>query len=170
MSPSTSVDDTVNFLYHCIANTDGKIDYDKVGAATGIKPNAARMRLTRLKAKMEAGSADGKVTVKDTGSPVKPGADGNTKGARDDDDDDDGDETVTDPDVEAELAAAELSPPKKRKTAKEVTPKKVRTMKATPRSKAKAKFKAEETQDEQEGEEGGDARRVFKADEMEQHS
>ncbi|RDW78625.1 uncharacterized protein DSM5745_05477 [Aspergillus mulundensis] len=164
MSAPTAIDSTQTFLYLCLTNLDGgKIDFDKVCAATGLKLAAARMRLARFKQKVEANYPDGKVTMVNGGSPVKGGADGNG------DEGEDGDVTVAD--ANAEAGDPKPSPLKKRKTAKEATPKKVRTVKATPKPKGKrqAKVKTEEGQDEDEEAERQEAdgiRRVINAEEM----
>ncbi|KAL4990868.1 hypothetical protein BDW68DRAFT_174602 [Aspergillus falconensis] len=63
--PANSLPDpALVLLYLCITNSDmTKIDFEAVGAAAGLKANAARMRWLRLKGKIESGFPDGKVTM-----------------------------------------------------------------------------------------------------------
>lgn len=50
MPPKLEPDETMKFLYTCFKNSDySNIDWNAVGAANNLKPNAARMRFTRLR-------------------------------------------------------------------------------------------------------------------------
>ncbi|KAL4742779.1 hypothetical protein BDV11DRAFT_166937 [Aspergillus similis] len=61
MPANTLPDPALVLLYLCITNSDmTKIDFEAVGAAVGLKANAARMRWLRLKSKIESGFPDGK--------------------------------------------------------------------------------------------------------------
>ncbi|KAL4993298.1 hypothetical protein BDV10DRAFT_199713 [Aspergillus recurvatus] len=145
--PANSLPDTaLVLLYLCITNSDmTKIDFEAVGAATGLKANAARMRWLRLKSKIESGFPDGKVTMSAGASEANADADIDEDHGQQDGEVASGAEPVT------------PSPSKKRKTgaAKEKeTPKKA-TPKGTPKGKGKEKGKAAQAQ-RNVGEEAGE--------------
>ncbi|KAI9373662.1 hypothetical protein BJX61DRAFT_541520 [Aspergillus egyptiacus] len=110
MPANTLPDPSVMFLYLCMINSDyTKINFEAVGAATGLKVPAARMRWTRLKKNIESGMVDGKMRV------GKSGDDGNAGG-----DSEDGDaDADADIDVDADATASGTpSPQKKRRVTK----------------------------------------------------
>ncbi|EXJ75017.1 uncharacterized protein A1O5_01713 [Cladophialophora psammophila CBS 110553] len=53
MAPPFQADDTVLFLYHCLQNSNGKIDWNAVAVATGSTRGAVEMRWRRLKKKID---------------------------------------------------------------------------------------------------------------------
>ncbi|KIW82287.1 hypothetical protein Z517_05314 [Fonsecaea pedrosoi CBS 271.37] len=53
MAPAYQADDNVVFLYHCLANAAGKIDWNAVAMATGSTRGAVEIRWRRLKKKIE---------------------------------------------------------------------------------------------------------------------
>ncbi|KAG9245805.1 hypothetical protein BJ878DRAFT_398739, partial [Calycina marina] len=56
MPSKIQLDENLWFLYICLTKSDLKtIDFLAVGAATNLKPPAARMRYTRLRRQIESG-------------------------------------------------------------------------------------------------------------------
>ncbi|KIW33899.1 uncharacterized protein PV07_00714 [Cladophialophora immunda] len=62
-------DDNVVFLYHCLQNAAGKIDWNAVAIATGSTRGAVEMRWRRLKKKIEGDTNTGQPA---TPTPVQP--------------------------------------------------------------------------------------------------
>ncbi|KAL4980092.1 hypothetical protein BDW66DRAFT_147531 [Aspergillus desertorum] len=136
--PANSLPDpALVLLYLCITNSDiTKIDFEAVGAAAGLKANAARMRWLRLKSKIESGFPDGKVTM------------GAGAGEANADADVDEDQGQLDKETAGGAEPVSPSPSKKRKTGtgkEKETPKKV-TLKDIPKGMGKGKGKAEQAQ------------------------
>ncbi|KAE9371662.1 hypothetical protein N431DRAFT_559128 [Stipitochalara longipes BDJ] len=60
MPSKIQLDENLWFLYICLQKSDLKsIDFSAVGAATSLKPPAARMRYTRLRRQIESGTLIG---------------------------------------------------------------------------------------------------------------
>ncbi|KAF8861829.1 hypothetical protein BDZ45DRAFT_773550 [Acephala macrosclerotiorum] len=60
MPSKIQLDENLWFLYICLQKSDMKsIDFTAVGAATSLKPPAARMRYTRLRRQIESGTLIG---------------------------------------------------------------------------------------------------------------
>ncbi|CZR63180.1 uncharacterized protein PAC_13077 [Phialocephala subalpina] len=60
MPSKIQLDENLWFLYICLQKSDVKsIDFTAVGAATSLKPPAARMRYTRLRRQIESGTLIG---------------------------------------------------------------------------------------------------------------
>ncbi|KAJ5758303.1 uncharacterized protein N7511_006997 [Penicillium nucicola] len=53
-SANVSFDKDLLFLWACCQSANMQLDYAVLGQNLGLKPNATRMRYTRLKAKIEA--------------------------------------------------------------------------------------------------------------------
>ncbi|KAL2789187.1 hypothetical protein BJX66DRAFT_339470 [Aspergillus keveii] len=151
--PANSLPDpSLMFLYLCLVHSDyTKIDFKAVGAATGLKDTAARMRHSRLKKLIESGMVDGRVNLKptdgvpDAGGPASSPttATSTTMGAGT------GDSTEED----EEMVSAPASPQKKRKVATPKAKGRKGVEKGSKKKTAKAKGK---TSKEENGDEDAD--------------
>ncbi|KAL3445557.1 hypothetical protein BJX65DRAFT_309765 [Aspergillus insuetus] len=149
--PANSLPDpSLMFLYLCLVHSDyTRIDFKAVGAASGLKDTAARMRHSRLKKLIESGMVDGKVNLKPTDSAIDPAgpasshipATSTTIGAGT------GDSTEED----EEMVSAPASPQRKRKVATSKTKGRKGVEKGSKKKTAKAKVRAskEENGDEE---------------------
>ncbi|KAL2857015.1 hypothetical protein BJX68DRAFT_263539 [Aspergillus pseudodeflectus] len=136
--PANSLPDpSLMFLYLCLIHSDyTKIDFKAVGAATGLKGTAARMRHSRLKKLIESGMVNGN-NLKPTdgatdGLASSPTPACTTMGAGA------GDSTEED----EEMVSAPASPQKKRKVATPKAKSKKGVEKSLKKKNVKAKAKA----------------------------
>ncbi|KAL4768266.1 hypothetical protein BDW60DRAFT_219876 [Aspergillus nidulans var. acristatus] len=146
MPASSLPDPALILLYLCITNSDmTKIDFEAVGAAVGLKANAARMRWLRLKSKIESGFPDGKVIMSAGAGETNADADLNE------------DQGQQDGEVAGDAGPVTPSPSKKRKlgAAKDKETHKKTTPKSTPKGKGKGKGKVAQAQCDV-GEAGGE--------------
>ncbi|KIW98129.1 uncharacterized protein Z519_01713 [Cladophialophora bantiana CBS 173.52] len=99
MAPPFQADDTVLFLYHCLQNSNGKIDCNAVAVAMGSTRGAVEMRWRRLKKKIDGDTTPAQLAPpKSTRPSPAPNASQGKKNSRtrkrkmDADDEDDADD------------------------------------------------------------------------------